>query len=643
MLVAGDQGEVRSAYGSASRKMLVRKALMVLANLPRKLGPNEELNLPVSVFATSPELREVELFSQSSDPDSALTQRLTMSFDQPKEQEQLAFVTFKTSDKVGKQTLRFTAEAGSWVATQKVTMPVTFGNPMSSVEAQRAIKSYESAVIPLPSFGVEGTTSGTFEVSRLPALSLNAHLSYLTGYPHGCAEQTTSKAFPQLYLSHLRDLTGSQKATIQKNVEVAIEKLKRYQLPQGEFAYWPGGEWSSWVNTYIGHFLLEARRLGYLVPQEMLKAWGERQVELAKMWSEDEPQGSSAEEEQAYRLLTLALAQRADLSAMNRLRQRAGLSGSARWLLARAYALAGQRLAAHELVEGLDVQGLLTPTKAQSDVMRGFKSSIRDLGLALLTLVELHDERTELALTKLISHLNQRKGHTHELATSIIALGTWAAKFNAEADLQPARVDELYFSYSFADQKVQATQSEKVTWARSLTAEELKATHVRVMNTSPQTLYVNLHRRGIPKAGQEQDDQRELKLSVRYLNAQGEEVQPERLTQGAELVAELKVSAEVSYDLGQLALTYPIPSGWELENSRLSGSDQGDVAIYRDLRDDRALIYFKLPSGQEKTFKVPLRATFAGRFYHPATLVEAMYVPSARAQKRGFWVEVKRP
>ena len=47
MVIAGKDG----AYGQAEKTTPVRKALMVLATLPRVLGPAEEVELPVSVFA----------------------------------------------------------------------------------------------------------------------------------------------------------------------------------------------------------------------------------------------------------------------------------------------------------------------------------------------------------------------------------------------------------------------------------------------------------------------------------------------------------------------------------------------------------------------------------------------------------------
>lgn len=55
--------------------------------------------------------------------------------------------------------------------------------------------------------GVEGTNSLMLEMSDVQPVNLSTRLSYLLGYPHGCVEQITSKAFPQLYLSGFASLT----------------------------------------------------------------------------------------------------------------------------------------------------------------------------------------------------------------------------------------------------------------------------------------------------------------------------------------------------------------------------------------------------------------------------------------------------
>ena len=72
-----------------------------------------------------------------------------------------------------------------------------------------------------------GTREAALELSTLPPVNLDQRLGYLIRYPHGCAEQTTSGAFPQLYLSDLTTLDKVQQQAVTKHVSAAIERLRR--------------------------------------------------------------------------------------------------------------------------------------------------------------------------------------------------------------------------------------------------------------------------------------------------------------------------------------------------------------------------------------------------------------------------------
>src|SRR6185295_16454044 len=49
------------AYGFAEKSTPVRKPLMVLATLPRVLGPDEEVDLPITVFAMEKNVKNVNV------------------------------------------------------------------------------------------------------------------------------------------------------------------------------------------------------------------------------------------------------------------------------------------------------------------------------------------------------------------------------------------------------------------------------------------------------------------------------------------------------------------------------------------------------------------------------------------------------
>ena len=94
-----------------------------------------------------------------------------------------------------------------------------------------------------------------------------------------------------------------------------------------------------------------------------------------------------------------------------------------------------------------------------------------------------------------------------------------------------------------------------------------------------------------------------------------------------------------------LALTQMVPSGWEIQNTRLFESGiqlKEGTYDYRDFRDDRVYTYFSLRSGETKKFFIILTAAYRGSYSMPAVVCEALYDESYAARRPGFSVEVRK-
>jgi uncharacterized protein YfaS (alpha-2-macroglobulin family) len=95
--------------------------------------------------------------------------------------------------------------------------------------------------------------------------------------------------------------------------------------------------------------------------------------------------------------------------------------------------------------------------------------------------------------------------------------------------------------------------------------------------------------------------------------------------------------------IGNIALTQMVPSGWEIQNTRLfeTATEQKESSYdYRDFRDDRVYTYFGLKSGETKKFIILLTASYRGTYAMPAVVCEAMYDDGVRARRPGREVTV---
>jgi len=162
-----------------------------------------------------------------------------------------------------------------------------------------------------------------------------------------------------------------------------------------------------------------------------------------------------------------------------------------------------------------------------------------------------------------------------------------------------------------------------------------------VTNTETTPLYVNVYRRGVPPAGIETESSEGLSIDVRYRDMKMNAFGIDKITQGLDLVAEVRVKNLTSKRLKNLVLAHLTASGFQIKNPRFGGEAGAAADVdYQDIRDDRVFTYLRLEAGQEKVFLVVLNASYRGRYYQPGVAVEAMYDAAVHANTKGQWIEI---
>ena len=628
MVVAGFEG----AYGHAEKVTPVRKPLMVLATLPRVLGPEETLKLPITLFTQDKRIKNVKIEIKTKGPIKLLgesTRNVVMS---PSGDLTVDFdLAVKSETGIGKITV--IASSGSIQSTDEIEIEIRNPNPPVSQVSDTFLekgKTWSGSVVPV---GVAGTNAAVLEISSIPPINLGYRLKYLIEYPHGCIEQTTSSAFPQLYLDVVKALTDSEKARTKYNVTKAIERIKMFITRDGGFAYWPGDEDAdSWGSSYAGHFLIEAESKGYYVPTDMLKRWKKYQRNKAMEWRRNEDKYYNTDQMQAYRLYTLAAAGAAELSAMNRLREMNDLSPSTKWTLAAAYAKAGQPEAAKKMVVDLTMK-----IKPYQEMSYSYGSDLRDKAIILETLLLLDEKAKGFELLKEIS--SQLSSQSYWMSTQTVA---FCLKSVGLFVSQEKRGD-LKFAYTYGGKTVHASTDLPLSQI-PLAVNGTQKSVINITNESGGSLFVRVINTGIPARGVEESEENNLVITTNYYDAKGNVIDPTKLEQGTEFIASVSVkNPGLRGHYENMALSQIFPSGWEINNLRLNDDDataKTDRGNYQDIRDDRVYTYFDLSPGSVRTFNTILTAGYAGSYYLPAVSCEAMYDHSIYARRKGQVVEV---
>ena len=624
MVVAADAAT--SAYGSVEKATPVRSPLMVLASLPRKISPSEKVTIPVTVFATEKNIKNVKVQIKTSNGLRVVgTAVQNISFAQP--DEKMAYFNLAVGNLTGIAKVQIIATSGNQKSSYEVEIDMTNPNPVTNTYTDVILEPNSAKTISWNTFGVAGSNKAKLEVSTIPTVNLNGRLQFLIQYPHGCVEQTTSSVFPQLFLNDVADIDATRQQLIQKNVKTGITRLGSFQLANGGLSYWQGNTVADdWGTSYAGHFIIEAEKKGYVLPINFKSKWISYQQKEAKKWRFEPRYGNDLA--QAYRLYTLALAGSSDLSSMNRLRETKGISNESKLRLAAAYVLAGQKSAANSL---------LLSSKIDDDSSNYnyyyYGSSDRNRAMALETMLLLNQKQKAFAMA---SKLAKSMASNQWMSTQTTAYCLYAmSKFSLNNG--PKGID-IQFS---KDGKGQNIKTAKTLADRNLIVKS-GTNSITLRNNKKNTIYVRILNTGILPIGQENVVQTNLSAGIVFKNRKGSVINVSKIAQGSEFVAEVTIRNQTNERVENVALSQILPSGFEIVNTRFTdyGDSTNNTADYIDIRDDRTNFYFGLKAGETKTYRILLNASYLGTYYLPGLQCEAMYDHTFLARTKGFWVAV---
>ena len=449
----------------------------------------------------------------------------------------------------------------------------------------------------------------TLELSSFPSVDFEGIFTFLRDYRYNCSEQLAARG---ISLVSIRDmLPEAKKHEADKLIPELLQQLYLRQLGDGGFGYWPGAsDADNWVSSMAGQFMTLASQNGFSVSKGVLASWARYQKRNIQNYRNPD-NGNLRDLEQAYRLYTLALKGEPENGAMNRLKESGDLSRQATWMLASAYAAAGKKNVAKEMLTNLKKD-----FSENSESFRTFGSPVRDKAIALEACVLTDMIPEALDLSREIADAMSSGWYTTQEACFVTrAMNLLSGKVNTGV---------------LSAEVTQKGNQMQVKSAKSVCNVNLdtETGGVDIKNTSDGSIHATLVTSSIPKPGTRTEARYNgLSLSVSYLSEEGSLLNPSSIPQGTDFTVSINVgNVSGIKDYTHLALTEVVPSGWEIFNDRLFGSGDGNgLYDHMDIRDDRVDCHFDLPKGTGKTFRIKMRAAYQGSFNLPPVKCEAMY------------------
>ena len=631
----------KNRYGKAEKTVAVKSDLMVLPTLPRVIGHKDKIVVPITVFAMKENIGEVRVKLETEGP-------LQVSGN-PEKVLQLNSIgekdvqfTIKADPAVGIAKILISAQSKNLSTNYDTEISVRSSSPRITETINNTLEPGESISMIIPDKGLKGSSRAILSIQRRPNLKLTRRLLWLIRYPYGCIEQTVSSVFPQLYLMEFLPKSRAAKRDIDKNINAAIDRLHKFQLPSGGFAYWPGSNSvSNWGTSYAGHFLIEAKKLGYNVPDVMLKKW----IRYQKSQVLQEEKYLMM---QIYRMYTLSLAGESSIGGMNVILENKldKMSDVQKWLLAVGYQLSGAGNAVDRILAGATLS-----VDDYNEFSNTYGSTLRDKSFILEQLIvfERWNEANLLANEISVALSSQEWYSTQTSAFMLMALGKYFKAIEGDSEESPIIAGTI----TQPDGKEVSIDTEEINYQLEIESGFGKNVYIELdKRTTIKRAFVDLEWSGLPLEYLGQDSEKNIQLTVEWFDEDGMMINPASTKQGQTFYAHFQINKPKAYrnDIEEVALVQVLPAGWEIVNTRLSGESQPkwtrnwrlNREEYLDIRDDRTMWFFDLDRySRTVDFLVKLNAVTVGEFILPPTLVEAMYNNSYGASKAGRAIRVE--
>ena len=608
--------------GQASKELIVRDPVVFTANLPRFLTALDQPIIQVSVHNVTAKAGDYSLVTEFDGLNATSSNSDAQTF-ALKPGEKKTFRIGVKSSVLGKTSMKFQVRGPdnfqlerSYALEVMPVQPNLSRNYVLKIPANKGKLTVDSALI--DDF-IPDTVNITMNIGGRNDIDVPGLLHSLSVYPHGCAEQTTSKAFPLLYLSSLPNAFKFIKPeTLKTIINTSIERLQSMQTGGGGFGLWGPSNENIWLTAYVTDFLTRAQAKGYKVQQDIVRLSLDRLKNYVNFNSDVENNGEAI----AYALFILARQSKAGIGDL-RFYVDAELdkfsTPLARAQLGAALALYGDKPRSEQAFQS--AYSLWQQRSGRNNDQReDFGSSTRDLaGLITLVSENSQSDSQTATLDRLVGHLDTTGSatNTQEQAWLITAAGSLA---NRTSDLRFA-VDGTLHDKPFGD-----TLTPVSGLNRSVVNHGKNPLNARITVTGAS------NSPALPLA-------KGFRIRRELFTLDGEKVTSDKVKQNDRLIVVITTD-EIEPKKGRYILVDRIPAGFEIENPRLV--DSASLGAYswlpansptehREFRDDRFVAAFDTSrlrhSKTARTLSVAymVRAVTPGRYTYPVTSIEDMY------------------
>ena len=615
-----------NCFGAAENTITVADPLVISTALPRFLSPGDTVVVPITLSNTTDKASQITARIATTGAVKVVGSN-NQSVSVSAKSEGRAVFNLIADPVIGTGSVKVTADGMGEQFEDMTEISVRPPSTLQKVTGSGSVVAGNTQKINIGlSDFIPGSVEYTLSVSRSPAMELAGHLRYLVQYPYGCTEQTISAAFPQLYyadMSDLLQLNRRNKTNANTNIIEAIRKIKMRQLYTGAVTLWDGeGKEDWWTTVYAAHFLLEAKKAGFDIDNSLIETMlgylnsRLKSKETVMYYFNRNQNKKIAPKEVAYSLYVLALANRANVPAMNYYKSNpAILALDSRYLLSAAYATAGDKKSFTSMLPASFSGEESVPQTGGS-----YYSDVRDEAIALNALIDTDPGNGQIpVMAKHVADKLKARYYlsTQERAFSFLALGKLAKAANASTATAEIRVNGKTIA------KIDGGQ-----WTGDTKA--LGGTNVEIVTKGNGRLYYSWVAEGISASGSYKEEDSYLKVRRRFYDRHGTPLLSQTFKQNDLIIVGITLEKSYSGTVENVVITDLLPAGFEIENPRtkeIPGMDwikDASTPTSLDVRDDR-IHFFVDANSNKQVYYYAVRAVSPGQYKLGPVSADAMY------------------
>ncbi|MGM9481979.1 alpha-2-macroglobulin family protein [Roseateles sp. NT4] len=658
------------SYASAQAETVVAAPLVAELNMPRFVSPGDKATIALDVTNLSGAPQEVKVAVSSSGPLKISGGAETLKL--ADKQRQILKFQAEALDASGLAPIQIKVTAGALNITREAALQVQPITPL--VRDSRRIRLEPGATQVVDKALLDaywaGSATVALSVSNTPPIDIKDQVKGLLMYPYGCLEQTTSSAYPLVFIDDEAakrwGMTPVPREERARRLDGAFARLAGMQQPKGGYGLWAASSpYEAWLSAYVTGFLQDARDNGFAVPEAQLKRSLDNLLEqFQRAPAQQTAPAKDPKRDDKGRIVDyrdvelmriahshfaeavhagyiLAREQKAPLATLRTLHDQYrshALSPLPLVHLSLALKLMGDEARAkvaldEALQRGYGYQPDDTSNYWWSQWLGDYGSRVRDrsLAYALLLRHKVTHERRENLLFDLSDDFSRRNYYsTQERLALFLAV---------QAATNGAGKDDAWKTSLTVGAKADAWNGSSVG-QQSFEVAQLKS-GIALKNEGSTPLYVDVTGQGYPTKPLTPVSDR-IAVERAMFTTDGKPVTARQFTTGEMFIVRLRVKASQTIKDG--LVVDRIPAGFEIENLNLSqGPKAGEFTVdgvniaqananerivHTEYRDDRFVAAASL--GQQLDMFYLVRVVTPGKYVVPATFAEDMYRPEVR-------------